>query len=301
MAFLDNSGDIILDLVLTDQGRYRLARGDFKITKFALGDEEINYGLYDTSNASGSAYYDLSILQTPILEAFTNNTSTMNTKLLTIARNDLLYLPEMQINDDVSGYETYADGGVFYIATDEESALDLVDTNFMNGYIPRSGRGIRVDQGMNTTALTPAKALETELTERRYIVEMDSRFGKLADTAGKEKEESYIDDDMIASYFVSFGVDPMYVEDIPTSTGANASVSDGDGKPMVFAGPRGTCLKFRISASSELQQSTYNFTRFGGIFDIDGTDYYYIDSTIRVTGATTGYRVDVPVRYVRKV
>jgi hypothetical protein len=38
MAFLDNSGDIILDAVLTDEGRRRLALGDgsFRITKFAL-------------------------------------------------------------------------------------------------------------------------------------------------------------------------------------------------------------------------------------------------------------------------
>ena len=42
MAFLDNSGDIILDAVLTDTGRFRLAKGDgsFKIVKFALGDDE---------------------------------------------------------------------------------------------------------------------------------------------------------------------------------------------------------------------------------------------------------------------
>ena len=47
MAFLDNSGDIILDAVLTDEGRRRLAMGDgsFRITKFALGDRdwETNY------------------------------------------------------------------------------------------------------------------------------------------------------------------------------------------------------------------------------------------------------------------
>jgi hypothetical protein len=45
MAFLDNSGDIILDAVLTDHGRKVLSKGDgsFRITKFALGDEEINY------------------------------------------------------------------------------------------------------------------------------------------------------------------------------------------------------------------------------------------------------------------
>ena len=57
MAFLDNSGDIILDAVLTDTGRKRLARGDgsFNVAKFALGDDEINYELYDKNHASGSA------------------------------------------------------------------------------------------------------------------------------------------------------------------------------------------------------------------------------------------------------
>ena len=59
MAFLDNSGDIILDAVLTDTGRMRLAKGDgsFRIAKFALGDDEVNYELYDKNHPSGSAYY----------------------------------------------------------------------------------------------------------------------------------------------------------------------------------------------------------------------------------------------------
>jgi hypothetical protein len=69
MGFLDNSGDIILDAVLTDTGRMRLAKGDgsFNIVKFALADDEVNYELYNTGHASGSAYYDLEILQTPVL------------------------------------------------------------------------------------------------------------------------------------------------------------------------------------------------------------------------------------------
>ena len=93
MAFLDNSGDIILDAVLTDTGRMRLAKGDgsFKITKFAFGDDEINYELYDKNHPSGSAYYDTEILQTPVLEAFTNNTSTLKSKLISISRTNLLY------------------------------------------------------------------------------------------------------------------------------------------------------------------------------------------------------------------
>ena len=110
MAFLDNSGDIILDAVLTDTGRKRLAAGDgsFRIAKFAFGDDEIDYTLYRNSNSaegahpSGSAYYDVNILQSPILEAFTNNTSILNHKLVSYIRDDLLYLPVIKNNDTVS-------------------------------------------------------------------------------------------------------------------------------------------------------------------------------------------------------
>lgn len=52
MGFLDNSGDIILDAVLTDLGRKRLAEGNgsFNISKYAFGDDEIDYTLYDKSS-----------------------------------------------------------------------------------------------------------------------------------------------------------------------------------------------------------------------------------------------------------
>ena len=112
MGFLDNSGDIILDAVLTDTGRMRMARGDgtFKIAKFALGDDEINYTLYRNANnskgahPSGSAYYDLDILQTPVLEAFTNNTSFLKSKLITLSNTNLLYLPVLQLNETASKF-----------------------------------------------------------------------------------------------------------------------------------------------------------------------------------------------------
>jgi len=99
MAFLDNSGDIILDAVLTDKGRKRMARGNFKVVKFALGDDEIDYSLYNKNHPSGSAYYDLEILQTPILEAFTQANASLNYGLISYARNDLLYLPTIVLNE----------------------------------------------------------------------------------------------------------------------------------------------------------------------------------------------------------
>jgi len=48
MGWLDNStNNIILDAVLTDYGRQALARNDgsFRITKFSLADDEVNYGI----------------------------------------------------------------------------------------------------------------------------------------------------------------------------------------------------------------------------------------------------------------
>ena len=52
MGFLDHStNNIILDAVLTDTGRKFLSRNDgsFSITKFALGDDEVDYSLIEKS------------------------------------------------------------------------------------------------------------------------------------------------------------------------------------------------------------------------------------------------------------
>jgi hypothetical protein len=175
MAFLDNSGDIILDAVLTDTGRMRLARGDgsFKIAKFAFADDEIDYGSYNKNHASGSAYYDLEILQTPILEAFTNNTSSMKTKLLSISRTNLLYLPILELNQKFNPSTAMYTDGYFGVAVDKRteqyvgSGGDLVTsgaenlTGFINGANPTSGGSyIRVDQGLDTTEISADNLLD---------------------------------------------------------------------------------------------------------------------------------------------
>jgi hypothetical protein len=98
MAFLDNSGDIILDAALTDIGRKRMAAGNFSITKFGLGDDEINYQLYNKNHPSGSAYYDLEILQTPVLQAATATNANINHGLLDMANLNILYMPAIKGN-----------------------------------------------------------------------------------------------------------------------------------------------------------------------------------------------------------
>ena len=101
MAFLDNSGDIILDAVLTDVGRQRLSQGNFSIRKFALGDDEIQYNLYDKNNTSGSAYYDLEILQTPVEVAHTR-ASSIQYGLISLTSPNILYIPDVVLNEKTS-------------------------------------------------------------------------------------------------------------------------------------------------------------------------------------------------------
>ena len=87
MGYLNNSV-VTVDAILTKKGRELLARGDgsFKITQFALSDDEIDYTLYNTDHPSGSAFYGEAIENMPLLEAFPDENQIMKYKLSTLPR-----------------------------------------------------------------------------------------------------------------------------------------------------------------------------------------------------------------------
>ena len=87
MGYLDNTV-ITVDAILTKAGRQALARNDgsFRITQFALGDDEIDYTLYNPNHPSGSAYYGEAIDNMPLLEAFPSELQIMKYKLTTLPR-----------------------------------------------------------------------------------------------------------------------------------------------------------------------------------------------------------------------
>ena len=87
MGYLNNSV-ITVDAILTTKGRQLLAKNDgsFRITQFALADDEIDYTLYNPDHPSGSAYYGEAILNMPLLEAFPEETQIMKYKLTTLPR-----------------------------------------------------------------------------------------------------------------------------------------------------------------------------------------------------------------------
>ena len=87
MAYLNNSV-VTVDAILTTKGRELLAKSDgsFRITQFALADDEIDYTLYNPTHPSGSAYYGEAINNMPLLEAFPQETQIMKYKLTTLPR-----------------------------------------------------------------------------------------------------------------------------------------------------------------------------------------------------------------------
>lgn len=87
MGFLNNTA-VTVDAILTKKGRELLARGDgsFRITQFALSDDEIDYTLYNPTQPSGSAFYGEAIENMPLLEAFPDETQIMKYKLVTLPR-----------------------------------------------------------------------------------------------------------------------------------------------------------------------------------------------------------------------
>lgn len=298
MAFLDNSGDIILDAVLTDTGRYRLAKGDgsFRIAKFALGDDEIDYSLYD--NTQNSAHVDLEILSTPILEAFTDNAVALKSKLMSIPRNDLLFLPIMKLFETGASIRANVDNAkVFCVCADEATQDEF--TGKEAGIFPSTQTAgnfsaqIVVDQGLDTTAIATTQPIDSDLRETQYIIELDSRLGMVIDANGSEIGASYIDDDKIASFYLST-TNSNFIENITSQDSGASSIS----------GPRGTRIKFKLKPSMNLQYSDFLFQQLGsdGRMNINSSGnktLKYIDTNVRITGATTGYRLDLPVRFLK--
>ncbi len=103
MGFLDNT-TITVDAILTKKGRELLARGqnEFRISKFALADDEIDYNLYDTSHPNGSNFYGAVIENMPLLEAFVDENQLMRYKLTTLpketAKLPILELPNASLS-----------------------------------------------------------------------------------------------------------------------------------------------------------------------------------------------------------
>jgi hypothetical protein len=169
LGFLNNT-IVTVDAILTRKGRELLAKNDgsFRITQFALADDEIDYTLYNPNHPSGSAYYGQAIDGMPLLEAFPDETQVMKYLLTTLPRGtsrlpilDLGYT-SITLNQGASlaitpqtlnylgGTQTFESSG--YTAT-------ISDVRLMNTF---NGVGINTAQA---TALNTTTTLGTNVSK----------------------------------------------------------------------------------------------------------------------------------------
>lgn len=112
MGYLSNNGTVTVDAILTKKGRELLAKGDgkFRITQFALADDEIDYDLWNPNHGGGSAYYGVVIENTPITEAVPDETQSMKYKLISLPKGTIS-IPFLQTETGATSFSfNNADG-----------------------------------------------------------------------------------------------------------------------------------------------------------------------------------------------
>jgi len=132
MAILNNKS-VVVDAILTTAGRAKLAMNDgsFKITQFALSDDEIDYTLYNPNHPSGSAFFGEAIEKTPLMEGLPDGNQMMKYKLVTLPRGTSK-LPVISL-----GYSTIniKQGASITVSPQTLNYLGNTSTFEANGYI----------------------------------------------------------------------------------------------------------------------------------------------------------------------
>ena len=329
MGFLDNSGDIILDAVLTEAGRRRMAQGNFKIVKFALGDDEIDYSLYNKNHPSGSAYYDLEILQTPIFEAFTQVNAGINYGLLSTTATDLLYLPTMKVNEKASmanktlAIRSSGSSGLFILSdssndtstTSISAVLDADSIDFIDGFAPQTA--VLAETGLDTgTGQTPAGSdsnrqsllVSNGLIDNKLIVSYDSRF--VSGIKGLDSKSTIANNatsnQINASLALTDGTrtninsglenyNTVNVTGIKNSI-AQTTSPNTETDFSAISGPRGIMAAIAPVVKQGLDAE---YTLYGGTDTVGSTSVKFIDTTIYVQGTTSNTQLQIPFRILK--
>lgn len=340
MGFLDNSGDIILDAVLTDVGRKRMAEGEFRIVKFALGDDEIDYSLYNANHPSGSAYYDLEILQSPVMEAATKQASSIKYGLLSITRTDLVYMPVLELNQKSGIDSVLKHNNIILLAANKatyntlakDAAIGASKVLEPDTLTPASK--VIVESGINSADRQPTRenrdnmVVSTNLLDLQFSVKFDSRFVSSLISVQPRQNQSFANNTngsrnitltafarkkaVSATQFmdnyvtaVADGLENLVLQ-YTTDTSGDATGTN----LSQLGGPRGGMTAMSFTPSTEINaQGTASpsyYTLYGrtgvaaATLGFTSGTYDYIDTTIYVQGLTTGASIQLPVRIVRQ-
>jgi hypothetical protein len=142
---------LILDACLTDTGRQFLARNDgsFSINKFALGDDEVNYGV--VSKYGRTVGKEKIEKNTPIFEGLTNQSQAQKHKLVSISNPNLLRLPTLSLSGDAN--------------------VDSLNNLVTLGRNQQKTSTLTIEQTIQNET-----TIDVELRDQTFVVEVPNRF-----------------------------------------------------------------------------------------------------------------------------
>ena len=340
MAFLNNSGDIIVDAVLTDIGREKLSKGQPIVSHFGLGDGEIDYALFNPTNPSGSAYYDLDILQTPIFEPVTYSQASMQNRLFTYPDPNLNFLPVFKINQNVNAPEVITVdsntkainvlgslGMINFLTPDivngSRSYIDgrIVDTSPIaqsaRGFLTNAvtSRHISIDQGFDN----PSAPSLGDLEEVNFSIYVNRLFFELTDVKYQHSKNPAIvtvgySQQQATDVYKLSSKDPRdqdffgSIKSYDVGTGVTSLATDLRANLPNQIATKELQFSLRISKFVAANPQFY-FTKYGQVFsgNIDGfgavspSDNVFVISTyVRVVGSNYGFATELPVKLFYK-
>ena len=332
MAFKKTSGTIVIDATLTEIGREKMAKGEFIISKFGLGDDEIDYELYNKE-----IKFDEEVLQAPeilpILEAYSNKTRNINYGPVTHINQEIMFSPELKINDRLD-ITPNIHNDVYYISVNDETSekLNFIFSNKLRFLETNSSDKTKliIESGLNTLELWPnvenrnLYLLNTGLLDQYFYVLCDYRFiDSILASSAESKFKNFPNGDSIVNFETLEASPPTSHENkfkyhrthlcngVANMMSDYGSYSSPSLEFSSLLGPRGTIIALNFVVNSVLK-STSEGTRDArwnkyGYHDqilfgtVSGVEYKfdYIETTIYIIGAVSHARIQVPVRLLR--
>ena len=136
MGFLDNStNNIIIDAVLTDTGRRKLAdnNGSFKIAFFSLADDEVDYSVIEQYGRTVGK--EKITKNTPVFEAQTTGDIALKYRMLTLSDPTVVNLPTLSVAGSTN-INTAGNSITFGRTTNTQNTINVQQTIQGNIRIP---------------------------------------------------------------------------------------------------------------------------------------------------------------------
>tara|TARA_R110000787_G_scaffold99506_1_gene204097 strand:+ start:2089 stop:3150 length:1062 start_codon:yes stop_codon:yes gene_type:complete len=312
MAYNDTSDSIIINATLTEKGKKLLSRGRFKVAKFALGDDEIDYSLYRPDTRDEADYFP-ALLNTKIFEAYKNKNKNIqfgldshDSGILYLSTEvieelepnlhaNLEYLPVLKLNNKLSYSPTLRDDR-YYVSVNDETTRKVIESVTSFKFLQANNYDtvkIVVESGIDQSPIPPTitnrqeKIIKTFLLDKDFYVYADNRF--VSTVVGIQQSSEFLNftsgEKIInfstgkESVAISLESEFEYFATYPLKTIQNLLFDEEATTPdtrsykySALPGPRGSVSALNIKVDNELKVNST------GTRDSRFTDYGTIDN-----------------------